>query len=131
MFTEVVKAEYVDGFRVRLWFNNKVTKVVDLRTSLQGKVFEPLKDLNFFKRFTVKYNTIEWENGADFAPEYLLSLPEALGIFPSHYQDICCFDYETVTVILRQRSGGCGEWGTGPRRRARQGLSEPGTSSSS
>ena len=66
MFTEVVKAEYVDGYRIRLWFNNHVTKVV-----------EPLKDLNFFKRFTVKYNTIEWENGADFAPEYLLSLPEA------------------------------------------------------
>lgn len=77
MFTEVVKAEYVDGYRIRLWFNNQVTKVVDLRTSLKGKVFEPLKDLNFFKRFTVKYNTIEWENGADFAPEYLLSLPEA------------------------------------------------------
>lgn len=59
MFTEVVKAEYVDGYRIRLWFNNQVTKVVDLRTSLKGKVFEPLKDLNFFKRFTVKYNTIE------------------------------------------------------------------------
>lgn len=77
MFTEVVKAEYVDGYRVRLWFNNHVTKVVDLRASLKGKVFEPLKDLDLFKRFTVKFNTIEWENGADFAPEYLLSLPEA------------------------------------------------------
>lgn len=40
-----------------------------------GVVFEPLKDLNFFKRFSVKYNTVEWENGADFAPEYLLDLP--------------------------------------------------------
>lgn len=40
-----------------------------------GVVFEPLKDLNFFKRFSVKYNTVEWENGADFAPEYLLALP--------------------------------------------------------
>ena len=24
MFTEVVKAEYVDGYRIRLWFNNQV-----------------------------------------------------------------------------------------------------------
>lgn len=77
MFIEVVKAEYVDGYRLRLWFNNHIIKVVDLHSSLRGKVFEPLKDLNLFKRFTVKYNTVEWENGADFAPEYLLSLPEA------------------------------------------------------
>lgn len=77
MFTEVVKAEYAGGYRVKLWFNNNVTKVVDLKSSLKGLVFEPLKDIAFFKRFTVKYNTIEWENGADFAPEYLISLPEA------------------------------------------------------
>ena len=60
-----------------MWFNNNVNKVVDLRSSLKGIVFEPLKDLDFFKRFSVKYNTVEWENGADFAPEYLLSLPNA------------------------------------------------------
>lgn len=75
MFIEVLKAEYVDGYRIRLWFNNNVTKVVDLQSSLKGIVFEPLKDLDFFKRFSVKYNTVEWENGADFAPEYLLALP--------------------------------------------------------
>ena len=77
MFTEVVKAEYVDGYRVKLWFKNNVTKAVDLKPSLKGEVFEPLKDIDFFKHFTVKYNTIEWENGADFAPEYLFDLPDA------------------------------------------------------
>lgn len=77
MFTEVVKAEYAGEYKVKLWFNNNVTKLVDLKSSLKGSVFEPLKDLEFFKRFSIKFNTIEWENGADFAPEYLLSLPEA------------------------------------------------------
>jgi hypothetical protein len=76
MFPEVIKAEYVDGYRIRLWFNNHVMKVVDLRSSLNGKVFEPLRKLENFRKFSVKYNTVEWENGADFAPEYLLSLPE-------------------------------------------------------
>ena len=75
MFIAVVKAEYVDDYRIKLWFNNNVTKVVDLKSSLKGLVFEPLKDLDYFKKFSVKYNTVEWENGADFAPEYLLSLP--------------------------------------------------------
>ena len=78
MFIEVLKAEYVDGYRIRLWFNNNVKKVVDLKSSLKGIVFEPLKDLDFFKRFSVKYNTVEWENGADFAPEYLLALPNEM-----------------------------------------------------
>ena len=75
MFIEVLKAGYVDVYRSGLWFNSNVTKVVDLKSSLKGMVFEPLKDLDFFKRFSVKYNTVEWENGADFAPEYLLALP--------------------------------------------------------
>lgn len=29
------------------------------------------------EKSTSKFNTIEWENGADFAPEYLLDLPSA------------------------------------------------------
>ena len=77
MFIEVIRAEYIDGYCIKLWFNNDVTKIVDLKSSLKGVVFELLKDLDYFKRFTVKYNTVEWENGADFAPEYLLALPEA------------------------------------------------------
>lgn len=76
MFTEVVKAEYVDKYKIKLWFNNKVTKVVDLFPSLKGIVFEPLKNMEYFKKFKLKYNTIEWDNGADFAPEYLFSLPD-------------------------------------------------------
>ena len=76
MFTEVVRAEYVNNYKIKLWFNNKVTKVVDLLPSLKGIVFEPLKDIDYFKRFKIKYNTLEWENGADLAPEYLISLPD-------------------------------------------------------
>ena len=71
MFLEVIKSEYLSGYRIKLWFNNQVVKVVDLANSLNGEVFQPLKNIDFFKRFTIKFNTIEWENGADIAPEYL------------------------------------------------------------
>jgi hypothetical protein len=74
MFIEVTKAEYLDGYRVKLQFNNGETKIADLSQSLNGVVFMPLKDIEFFKRFTIKFNTIEWENGADFAPEYLYEI---------------------------------------------------------
>lgn len=75
MFLEVVKAEYLSGYRIKLWFNNQVTKIVDLLSSLKGQVYESLKDTSQFRRFQVKYNTIEWSNGADLAPEYLYDLP--------------------------------------------------------
>jgi len=77
MFLEVSKAEYIDGYRLKLWFNNGEVKEVDLSSSLKGEVFAPLRDKDYFKRFSIRFNTIEWENEADFAPEYLydISLP--------------------------------------------------------
>ncbi len=71
---EVIKAEYITDYKIHLWFNNNVDKIVDLYSSLKGVVFEPLKNVEKFKKFKIKYNTIEWDNGADFAPEYLYGL---------------------------------------------------------
>lgn len=73
-FLEVIKAEYVEEYKVRLFFNDGTVKVVNLLPSLVGEVFTPLKNIEYFKRFSIKFNTIEWENGADFAPEYLYDL---------------------------------------------------------
>ena len=77
MFIEVVKADYLDGYRIKLLFNNGETRIVDLSDSLNGAVFSPLKDIEYFKNFMIKFNTIEWENGADFAPEYLYEIGKA------------------------------------------------------
>ncbi len=78
MFLEVVKADYLDGYRLSLLFNNGVRRVVDLSNSLKGSVFAPLKDISYFKKFSIKFNTVAWENGADFAPEYLYEIGTAL-----------------------------------------------------
>lgn len=77
MFIEVIKAEYIDGYRLLLLFNNGERKIVDLRDSLKGPVFLPLKDISYFKRFSIKFNTVEWENGGDLAPEYLYEIGTA------------------------------------------------------
>ena len=77
MFLEVIKAEYIDGFRLLLLFNNGERRIVDLSNSLNGSVYTPLKDIEYFKRFSIKFNTVEWENGADFAPEYLYEIGTA------------------------------------------------------
>lgn len=71
---EVKEAKYLGGYKVELLFNNGERLVVDLRDELDGPAFEPLKDLAVFKQFKINFNTIEWPNGADFAPEYLYGL---------------------------------------------------------
>lgn len=43
MFLEVIKAQYVNEYRIKLWFNNGEMRMVDLKDSLNGPVFQPLK----------------------------------------------------------------------------------------
>ena len=77
MFIEVIKAEYLEDYRLLLSFNNGERRIVDLSNSLKGSVYTPLKDISYFKNFSIKFNTIEGENGADFDPEYLYEIGTA------------------------------------------------------
>ena len=74
MFLHVVRAEYVAEYRIHLWFSDDSEGQVDLAPVLSGPVFERLKDLAFFRQFRLIGHTLAWENGADFAPEYLHGL---------------------------------------------------------
>lgn len=71
-WTEILRAEYVDGYRVRVWFNDGARKVVDLSEVVREcPAFRPLADPDLFRRFRVT-DTLEWEGGRiDIAPEYL------------------------------------------------------------
>ena len=76
MFLHVDDVQHLDNYRLRLKFNNNAIRVVDLTTELYGKIFEPMKDLNFFRQVYInsETGTIEWPNGADFAPEFLYEI---------------------------------------------------------
>jgi len=74
MILHVVKAEYVSQYRLHLWFNDGTDADVDLSAVLTGPIFEPLHDLEYFRRFRLEGHTVAWENGADLAPEYLHQL---------------------------------------------------------
>ena len=65
-----------DSALLRVEFSDGVAKEVDLSGELYGEVFEPLKDSEFFKQVAVneETNTIQWPNGADFAPEFLYEI---------------------------------------------------------
>ncbi len=71
MFIHVEKAKYVKDYKVWLSFNDGTEGEIDLSSELDGEIFEPLKDISFFKSFTLDGHTLSWRNGADFAPEFL------------------------------------------------------------
>jgi len=69
----VVSAEYVSGYIISLKFRDGTVGEIDLSSELTGPVFEPLRELETFKRFRVdpEFHTLVWPNGADLAPEFL------------------------------------------------------------
>jgi hypothetical protein len=76
MFLHVSDAKYEGEYRLRLTFDDGTVKAVDLRDELSGPVFEPLRNVKLFRQVAVNIDTgtVEWPNGADFAPEFLYRL---------------------------------------------------------
>lgn len=71
MFLHIIEAKYIKDYRVWLRFNDGTTGEVDLASELEGTIFEPLKNVEYFKSFKLRGHTLSWDNGADFAPEFL------------------------------------------------------------
>lgn len=69
----LVDARYLHDFVLWLRFSDGVEGELDLRAELDGPIFEPLKDIDFFRQFRIDpdLHTLVWSNGADFAPEFL------------------------------------------------------------
>jgi hypothetical protein len=72
----VVAVHHLHDYVLHLRFNNGVEGEVDLASELDGEVFEPLRDQTLFAQARVNRDlrTVTWPNGADLAPEFLLSL---------------------------------------------------------
>ena len=73
MILNVTKAKHIEEFKVKVWFNDGLEKIVDLKNYINSKkhlFFQPLKQVEEFKKFQV-HKTLVWDNGADIAPEYL------------------------------------------------------------
>lgn len=70
---DVLEARYVRDYIVWLKFRDGTSGEIDLGPELWGEVFEPLKDVAFFRQFRVDPDceTLVWPNGADFALEFL------------------------------------------------------------
>lgn len=71
---DLIEAVPLDDYEVRLRFADGLAADVDLSYLLEyGPVFEPLRDVEYFRKLRVTEfgDTIEWPNEADIAPETL------------------------------------------------------------
>ena len=80
MFLHVVDAKHLAGHRVYVRFNDGTAGEVDLSQSLDGPIFEPLREVEYFRRLSIEGHTLTWPNGADFAPEYLHELVKSQAV---------------------------------------------------
>ena len=73
MIPRITEARYVSGRTIWLRFNDGAEGEVDLSAEIHGEIFEPLRDMEYFRKFEVsrELGTVVWPNGADFAPEFL------------------------------------------------------------
>jgi len=73
MIPRVTDAKHIKAYTLYLRFSDGSDGEVDLEQELDGEIFEPLKDISYFKDFSVnqEFHTVVWPNGADFAPEFL------------------------------------------------------------
>ena len=64
---------YVSEYKLLLTFEDGVVKFVDMEPYLDGEIFEPLKNIDYFKKVNVNpdIDTIVWDNGADVSPDFL------------------------------------------------------------
>ena len=70
----IIEAKYLKDYKIWIKFEDGKNGVLDFSNEFDGPIFLPLKKIEYFKNFKIEGNTLHWENGADFAPEYLYDL---------------------------------------------------------
>ena len=68
----VTNARYISDYTLELTFSDRVKAAIDFSGWIEKyPFFEPLKNTDYFKKFSLDGWTVVWPNGADIAPETL------------------------------------------------------------
>ena len=70
----VVKAELKEDYKIYVEFNDGVNGIIDFYNKLKDdhrEIIQELLDLKLFRTVKTNLDTLCWDNGVDFAPEYI------------------------------------------------------------
>ena len=68
---KIIKAEYVRDYILRLTFNNGEIGLMDFTPLMDKGICQKLRDIDYFKSFTLDHFTVDWNNEIGFAPRFL------------------------------------------------------------
>lgn len=71
MYLAVKEVSPQDNYILILTFENDEKRLFDMKPYLNCGIFQELKDPLLFKTVKTSFDTIEWDNEADFDPEVL------------------------------------------------------------
>jgi uncharacterized protein YkvS len=70
----VIKAELRENYTIYIEFNDGLKGVIDFKNKIMTdhrEIIRELSDKDKFKAIKIERHTLCWDNGVDFAPEYL------------------------------------------------------------
>ncbi len=73
----VTSAEYAGDYKIKVTFNDSTSGIVDFKETILSDhlpIIRELIDIEKFKDFKIKLDTIFWNNGLDLAPEFIKEL---------------------------------------------------------
>ena len=71
MYPAVKEVKPGADYTLLLTFDNGDKKRFDMKPYLEKGIFRELKDISKFNTVHISFDTIEWENEADFDPQVL------------------------------------------------------------
>ena len=71
MYLAIIDVKPQDNYLLLLTFENGEIRQFDMKPYLDCGIFQELKDLRLFKTVKKSFDSIEWDNEADFDPEIL------------------------------------------------------------
>ena len=68
---KVIAVTPLADYKLKIEFENHQTKIFDVDPYLSRGVFAELKDLTYFNKVAVAFDSIQWPNGQDFSRDTL------------------------------------------------------------